>query len=300
MDRKTIQFATAQVILNSLFGTRQLVIYNQPLIEIENLCESIKKVIESYSSGIPEDLPVQIDTEVAQEIYLRCAKNDWSVIEKKELTQEERKEILSSISLRYSVEPPVKKHVLKELESEPNEFLLELSSLSDSDLTERLNEWTSYELEDLFDRVKQESKEKKSEEILPPVRKPKKPSKTSSSKKKASSKTPKASKKSDTQKIHPLLQSFIQKYSEQETSPSNQKRTSFRDSISEIIHGSFVQHQRKPLAYEGGKFPPSLKYIRNVFMPWLILTTNRGKTADILQEGRIYKKFLSDYQSGNA
>lgn len=264
MDPKTIEFATAHAILASLTGSKELVLYDDPLNEILQLCGKTKGVIHGYGTGIPEDLPIKISTDVAQEIFLRCAKNDWDKKESK-LSDKERHNLIKSILAK--VDKKMRSHVaeeLKDIDMAPNEFLLKLDSLNKTDLGEKLNEWSSYggELDIVFDTVSQ---------------------------------PPKKRKKSDLARAITNLSKFTDKWKDQEI--GDHKLEDLRDIWAFQIEKLFTTSRRVPKGYPGKKLP-RYQYIRKKFLPYLIFTSSPMKhLKSITDEKNIYEAYKNMFET---
>ena len=244
----------------SLRGSKELVIYEDPLKEIIHLCSETKKVIELYSQGIPEDLPISINTDVAQEIFLRSAKNDWTQ-KKKSILKEKRDNIITKILKGFTTDEKYEKYVRKELEELKEtqyEFLIELVNLSKSKRKKRLDEWSSYELEGVFEQVE-----------LPSNNTPKK--------------TKLPSKKDE-------LDRFIVRFLKQDY--DNQFKET-RDLQARILERLFKRNKRAPKGYKG-KNLPVYQYIRTKFLPFLVFIGNKGNLTTVLEEDKIYKVYKTN------
>lgn len=295
MNSQEINFATAQVILNILHGNKTLQIYENPVSKIEELCETTKKVIEKNSKGemtnegLPFDLPFQIFqkepqlfSSLGQDIYSKTLKKEWM---KKEptISREEHKKMIETVYKKYIVETSEKErreYVLKELREAPVSFIRELYDLAISSshpkkLVETIDNWSSYELEGIFDKVEQKNSERAS---LTSFR--------------------------SGDGINSVLEEFIKT----EFIPSDKDSIkTLRDNFAESILFNFknvfdLSNEKFTLntyfkikkidnSYKGS-FPPSLNYVRTIFMPWLLLF----KTGGIRNEKMIYVQFNEDYK----
>lgn len=316
MNAQEINFATAQVILNIFHGNKMLHIYENPVSIIAELCETTKKVIEKNSKGelnsygLPIELPFQIfqmDSQLfsslGMDIYSTTVKNEWTKKKDPLLSQGDHKKMMDVIYEKY-VEGTTDKdrleYVSKELEElresvtkdprydtsvdilnqNSNKFFIEKLyklALSDpAELLDTIDNWSSYELEDFFDKVAA--------------------AENSGSKHVTSSYHDGG--------IDPVLEEFIQT----EFIPSDKGSIkTLRDTFANFIFMNFekvfeLSHKKFTLntyfqikkidnSYNG-PFPPSLKYIRTIFMPWLLLF----KTGSIRNEKMIYAQFNEDYK----
>ncbi len=277
MNAKTIDFATAQTILASLTGSEELVLHDDPLQEIVKLCITIKEVIRGYGSGIPDDLPIKISTDVAQEIYLRCAQNNWSKREESKLSEIERRRLIKSILTKFSHGRSKKMliHVGEELKDTiqvPDNFLLELDKLNNTDLNKRLDEWTSYggELEELFDVVSQPPPEPKKQ-------------------------FPKQKKKLYMAQKITNFDRFVDRWKVQEKGDGEIE--DLRDRWSHQLENLFKKAKRVPKGYPKKRLP-GYSYIRDWFLPYLIYHASpKGQLKNAHEEGSIYEAYRNVFQT---
>lgn len=285
-----IDFIAAQIIINSLKGNDKLVIYKNPLEEFSNICGDIKKVVESYySSLIPEDLPVSIDAAVGIEIYERTLSRDWSTRKDSGSSEENISTIMASYLDKGDTAR--KKYIAKSLASEPETFIRRLLNMAEKGekrrLTETLDEWTDYDILNLFDEVSQPSK---IIEPSTPVKRSKKSSKGSLPFKPSKSKPlrPKPPLSKPTKSTNPsvALEQFISKdYSEGE---KIQSVKDLRTRRAREFENAFKKLGRGPDGYKKKGVPP-YEYIRHLYLPWILASNIHGKSIkDVLRQEDLY------------
>lgn len=143
-------FVAGNIILNSLKGNKQLQVYEDPASEITKICEEIKRVVSTYHTGIPDDIPVKLNDKVMDEIFTRTVNRNWKV---ETIDNKQRKELIVQFANELPLLKNEKIHVAKEMLEEKDDFILELKNLPKDQRIERLLEWSSYDLEGLFDQV---------------------------------------------------------------------------------------------------------------------------------------------------
>ena len=145
-DEVKLNPVTCQVVLNVLKGNQACVAYSDPVGEFRTLLGEIQRVTDGYRSegGIPEDLPISIDTDLAQEIYLRVIKDDWRP-PKAQPTRAALKKKITTILKRYTGDIPLAKLEMELAVHAPADFIQKLFKTKNP--TEMLDEWSSFELE---------------------------------------------------------------------------------------------------------------------------------------------------------
>jgi len=269
-DSKIIDFASACIILSLLKGESRVNIVEDPLHEILELCTSTKRVLKDWSEqrfkdGIPEDLPIKISEDMSIDIFERAVQKNWKKTVEK-LSDKKRKSILQTISKKYNEEDSKKKeYVMNDLSKEDDKFLLELYKLPPKKLKIRLNRWTSYELENVYEQTKLKN-------------------------------------------IDPILRKFIENVYETTENENGKTRDEYMDLIyfefnehksSKNLNDYFTEYDIDGVKYKG-TFPPTKKYIRNYFMPWLLLSyvkKHPSRIVGFVEENNIYKKFIKKYSS---
>ena len=261
MNDKSIEFATAQVILAALTNSKELIIYEDPLKEIIRLCNETKKVIGQYSrciSGIPEDLPIDVHMNVGPDIYLRSVKNVWNKEETDVSPKEDRDYLIKEIMRDFTADKSYEKYVRKELTDEsqaPYQFLIELQELSDQKRRDKLNEWSSYELVDLFEKVKESHKQLNC--------------------------------------VGKRFNKFSKKFKDQEI--NNKSLIKIRNKHARRLESMFKEAKKSPIGYKG-KGIPSYNYIRIKLLPYLVCNANQSKlTKDVEEEIMIYQAYQNIY-----
>ncbi len=255
MDEKTIDFATAQIILASMRQDKELIIYEKPLEEILKICDEIKNTIREFEKGIPEDLPVKVSQEVGSAIYLRSATKNWNIQKEKKLTDKERINLIKNIMKKYKEEnQSMKKYVKSELQNRvytPDSFLIALDKMTPKEVTRKLSEWSGYELKNVFTKVEQK--------IDIPKKLPKD------------------------------FDSFMRRFHNQEV--DHPKLSTFRDEQAVQILNMFKKAKRAPKMYPGTGLP-EYKYVRNRLLPYLVYYANKKQLAKkVSDEKSIYRSY---------
>lgn len=282
MDSKTIDFACANIFLNILNGNTSstLIIYEKPLDNLLELIGKTKDVLKGYGekrtvNGLPEDLPIKFNnSDLGMDVYERCLKKDgWSNLNLNKPPLDIAKDI-SKIMKIYSensenLTKEKKEYILNDLKKVNDEmFIKKLLSLSPKDLVEHIDAWTSYELEDLFDKVKQPKLDPRLAKIINDYYNP-------------TEEKNKSMRDEYLEKIDAIL---TKRYGEK-------KKITLNDYIFKLGMDDVKYN---------GKFPPSINYVRSYLMPWLIWLymkkyPKKFKNLNADNEEFIYSSFLDEY-----
>lgn len=277
----SLDFITAQLFINSLLRNEEFEVYDKPLEKIMELCNNTKKIIEKYQkrefeNGIPPDFPIKLSENAFSTATAKIIKNEWDIIN---LSQKERMNILKSIEKKYKdTNVNRRKYILEELKKETNDrFLLELNSLGEKELKEKLRMWTAFDVEKMLGAVG-ETKEKKRGNM------------------------------------DPTLKKFIDKVYTHPKVIANKNIMNDRDNYTEKIGNLFnktkdfydinkYNHEKGIKVTYTGKFPPTDYYIHSYFLPWLLLEVAplyRKKYGVEYKaygvEKNVYEKFIEDYE----
>jgi hypothetical protein len=323
-------FIAAQLILNSLYGTEEFEIYDDPLNKILGVCQTLKKYIKGYENreaeyinhggvvGNPKPLPIKLSENSFSTAFSKIIKKDWNM---EVLTEEQKESIVEKIIKKYRCKDAKKKeYIKKSLKEEGSSFLRELESLSSKDLKERLDDWSSsYEVENLLDEIekreilrKQQSKEKSvnKKPSIPPS-KPLPGAHFDSigycpEKKKPRNVTfAEESKELDNSS---MLDTFIRNnYAKNAIeNPGILKiREAHANAIDFVFNEQYESNGFTINDYNNfkgidvqyrGKFPPSKNYIRKYLLPWLIIELSYRYKIDYKDEGSIYNRFSTEYK----
>jgi len=272
MSSEDIDFATSQIFLASLLGDEKLNTYENPLQKIKELCEETKKVVQDYQQGIPSELPIKINPDVALDIFGAVAGKKWVVNQPKKSLSNKNKRIEIIIHRYNPMDDEYEKYLYKELLGAPISFIDELEELSNKDLSKRLDEWSSYELENLFDRVAQSS----------PL------SKSSPEKKILSKKSPKK------RETHGSVEKEkLEKFTEEhhDMVRNDKKLEKFR----KIWANKFIKLYRKyglPPSYKGDKLFLTKDYYYKKMLPFIIFVSFH-EHVNPRKEKRAYENYYN-------
>lgn len=281
MDDKTIDYACANIFLNILNGNTSstLVIYEKPLDEILVLIKKTKDVLKGYGEnktvdGFPEELPIKFGgSELGMEVYERCLKKDgWTKSKQININLDKSIDEIIKVYIANSKDltKEKKEYILKDLKKEGETFINELLSLKSTPkkLVERIDTWTSYELEDVFDKVKQPKINPILAKIINEYYNP------------------------TEEKNKDMRDVYLEKI---DTILTNRYEEKKKVTLNDYIFKLGMED----ISYTG-KFPPSNNYVRNYLMPWLLWLyikryPKKYKNLNIENEEFIYSNFLDEY-----
>jgi alkylated DNA repair dioxygenase AlkB len=295
----SVDFISAQLILNSLYGTEEFETYEDPLNKLLELCGTLKKYIRGYENpnseylndqgipGNPKPLPIKLSENTFSTAFAKIISKDWK---DEVFTDDQRSSIIDSIIKKYKCkDSKKKKYIRNSLKTENAKFLRELDSLSAKDLKERLNQWTDYEVIDILKQVDERSSKSVSEEN-------------------SVEDSSKITKKIASKKPNTVLQRFIDS-SYTQNAKNNPEIFKVRTAYTDKIHFIFTEiydlthfnindyNEQKGIDVTyNGNFPPSKKYIHNYFLPWLLIELSPKYGIPHKEEGKIYEKFSQEYE----
>ncbi len=157
-----VQYAVSHIILSALYNDKKLQIRDPPMDHIKDICIQIRKVVESWlTDPIPSDLPIPIDQIVSTDIYELTVSHGWkNYLNRKNVIDTPYPERIKNILKRSNIDDKdylvhLEEELLQIDENSKEQFINELEKLEGEKLTERLDNWSGYELLDLFDKVGQ-------------------------------------------------------------------------------------------------------------------------------------------------
>lgn len=269
MSNSDIEFATAQILLNTLYGNDKLIIYENPLQKIGELCDKTKEIVRninsdpsSFSNNTTYPFQEIMKYELLLDVYDKNATGRWKVAKK--LTEKEKDQIIKSILNKIKIDGERKKFITKELKKEnDSEHFDRMLKMRNQELDDYLNEWSGFKMKK-FDAFEQ----KPSQKEIPAF---------------------------EVYRTQIFLEPYV-----------NKKTLELRNAYSKKILMLLKDNKKYRLnnylhdkGYVGGytkSYPPPENYIYEKLLPWIIYNTCGYKKLADIDEEKCYEKFITEFE----
>lgn len=158
LSDSNIQTATAHLIINCLRGNSNLVLYENPIQEIKKVCGELQDKVRGMldPTNIEWRLPACMNPEMSMEFYERTYTQNWSKIP--QVDPKEKEELINKVIKRYTRSKGTldKKRLQEEMTDHSTvDQLKKWLNLTPKEMKLQVDEWSSFDLEDIINIVEQ-------------------------------------------------------------------------------------------------------------------------------------------------